>query len=55
MTATRDKNALSRRVMISTVLLAALILIGAVLFLVFGRDGRPLLELGLNLTTTTTT
>jgi hypothetical protein len=55
MTATLDKNAFYRRVVIATILLAAAVLLGAVLFLLFAREGRPLLEIGLNLTQTTTT
>ena len=55
MTTTLDKSVLYRRVLIATVALAAIVLLGAVLFLLFARDGRPLLEIGLNLTQTTTT
>jgi len=55
MTPTVDGNASDRRIVVYTVLLAVAILAGVVLFALFWQDARPLLELGFNLTTTTTT
>jgi hypothetical protein len=55
MTVTPEKSALNRSVVIATAFLAAALLVGVVLFVVFAGDVRPLLEPGLNLTTITTT
>ena len=51
----QDGNALDRRIIVLTALLAGCILAGVVLFVLFGRGARPLLELGFNFTTSTTT
>ncbi len=51
----QDGNALDRRIVLFTALLAGVILVGVALFVLFGRDARPLLELGFNFTTTITT
>lgn len=45
----------NQRLQIYTVFLVGIVLAGAVLFVIFAGQGRPLLEMGLNLTTTTTT
>ncbi len=53
--ANQDRIAFNRRLVLYTALLAGVILVGAGLFLAFSGSARPLLDLSLNFTTTTTT
>lgn len=55
MMTTQDRSAFNRRLVLYTALLAGVILVGVGLFFLFAGTTRPLLDLGFNFTTTTTT